>query len=146
MADHPPSERLVALYQRLRDLRTPVPELDELFWAYQRRVEHPLTHYDLETYEACRREGDPTARAVSDPGALLGHLEAAWPGVQLTLSNRTGRLAVQVLIPGPGVSGGFRGEVPLSEIGRGVAAAFAQAEEKALSLQQRLGAVHDLEL
>jgi len=140
------SEHLQAL---IGDLKAPLwdDRLNQAFWAHDRRVAFPLTHYDEETWEGCLREGDPTARAVTQPEAILRHIEEKWPGSRLQLTAQNGRAHVTLLITGlgRGVEGEFKGEVPLTELGRAIAIAFLRADDMAVSLQQRLLAVSDLE-
>lgn len=121
--------------------------LNQVFWAHDRRVEYPLTHYDEETLEECLREGDPTARAITQPEGILRHIEERWPGSRLQITAQNGRAHVTLLITGlgGGVEGEFKGEVPLTELGRAIAVAFLWADDMAVSLQQRLLAVSDLE-
>ena len=137
------TERLTGM---LQDGKTPVWELDQAFWARDRDVDYPLTHYDLEHWEGCVREGDPAAQAVSDPGALLRHVELRYPEHRLDLRAENGRARVRLLITGQpvGVEGAFDGETPLGDLGRAVAAAFLRADDLAVSLQQRLLAVSGL--
>jgi hypothetical protein len=131
------TERLTGM---LRDGKTPAWELDQAFWARDRGVDYPLTHYDLDHWEGCVREGDPAARAVSDPGALLRHVELRYPGHRLDLRAENGRARVRLLLTGQpiGVEGAFDGETPLADLGRAVAAAFLSADDMAVSLEQRL--------
>lgn len=140
------SARLQAL---IGDLKAPLwdDRLNQAFWAHDRRVVFPLTHYDEETWEGCLREGDPTARAVTQPEAILRHIEEKWPGSRLLINAQNGRAHVTLLITGlgRGVEGEFKGEVPLTELGRAIAVAFLRADDMAVSLQQRLLAVSDLE-
>lgn len=140
------SARREKLSASLGDLKTPAWTLDQAFWAHDRGVEHPLTNYDLETWESCVREGDPAARAVSDTGAMLRHIEDRWPESKLEIKAQNGKARVTLLITGlgRGVEGEFQGAVPLAEIGRGIAIAFLKADGMAQSLQQRLFAVSDL--
>ena len=140
------SEPLQAL---IGDLKTPLwdDRLNQAFWAHDRGVEFPLTHYDEETWEGCLREGDPTAWAVTRPEAILKHIEEKWPGSRLQINAQNGRAHVTLLITGlgRGVEGEFKGEVPLTDLGRAIAIAFLRADDMAVSLQQRLLAVSDLE-
>lgn len=137
------TERLTGM---LRDRKTPAWELDQAFWARERGVDYPLTHYDLDHWEGCVREGEPAARAVSDPGALLRHVELRYPGHRLDLRAENGRARVRLLLTGQpvGVEGEFEGDTPLSDLGRAVAAAFLRADDLASSLQQRLLGVSGL--
>lgn len=137
------TERLTGM---LRDGKTPAWELDQAFWARDRGVDYPLTHYDLDHWEGCVREGDPAAQAVSDPGALLRHVELRYPGHRLDLRAENGRARVRLLLTGQpvGVEGAFDGETPLADLGRAVAAAFLSADDMAVSLQQRLLGVSGL--
>lgn len=137
------TERLTGM---LRDRKTPIWELDQAFWARERGVDYPLTHYDLDHWEGCVREGEPAARAVSDPGALLRHVELRYPGHRLDLRAENGRARVRLLLTGQpvGVEGEFEGDTPLSDLGRAVAAAFLRADDLASSLQQRLLGVSGL--
>ena len=137
------TERLTGM---LRDRKTPAWELDQAFWARERGVDYPLTHYDLDHWEGCVREGEPAARAVSDPGALLRHVELRYPGHRLDLRAENGRARVRLLLTGQpvGVEGEFEGDTPFSDLGRAVAAAFLRADDLASSLQQRLLGVSGL--
>lgn len=139
------SETLQAL---IGDLKTPLwdDRLNQAFWAHDRRIEYPLTHYDEQTWEGCLREGGPTARAVTQPEAILRHIEEKWPGSRLQITAQNGRAHVTLLITGlgRGVEGEFKGEVPLTDLGRAIAIAFLRADDMAVSLQQRLLAVSDL--
>jgi hypothetical protein len=137
------TERLTGL---ISNPKVPVWELDQAFWARERGVDYPLTHYDLDHWEGCVREGEPAARAVSDPGALLRHVELRYPGHRLDLRAENGRARVRLLLTGQpvGVEGEFEGDTPLSDLGRAVAAAFLRADDLASSLQQRLLGVSGL--
>lgn len=148
MAQAKPS-RSESLQALIGDVKTPLwdDRLNQAFWAHDRRVEYPLTHYDEETWEGCLREGDPTARAVTHPEAILRHIEEKWPGSRLHITAQNGRAHVTLLITGlgRGVEGEFKGEVPLTDLGRAIAIAFLRADDMAVSLQQRLLAVYGLE-
>jgi len=132
----------------LRDGKTPAWELDRAFWAREREVYYPLTHYDLDHWEVCAREGDPAARAISDTGALLRHIEESWPKSRLRVAAQNGVAQVSLLITGlpVGVEGEFKGEAPLPELGRAVAIAFLRADEMAFRLQRRLFRVADIKV
>lgn len=138
------TERLTGM---LQDGKTPAWELDRAFWARDRKVDYPLTHYDLEHWEGCVREGDPAARAISDPGALLRHIEESRPGSRLKVVAQNGKAQVSLMITGlpVGVEGEFKGEAPLSGLGTAIATAFLKADEMANTLQQRLYRVEGLE-
>lgn len=137
------TDRLTGL---ISNPKIPVWELDQAFWARDRGVDYPLTHYDLEHWEGCMREGDHAAQAVSDTGALLRLIEDRYPGHRLDLRAENGRARVRLLLTGQpvGVEGEFEGDTPLSDLGRAVAAAFLRADDLASSLQQRLLGVSGL--
>lgn len=143
------SPRSRHLQDLIGDLNTPLwdDRLNQAFWAHDRRVAFPLTHYDEETWEGCLREGDPTARAVTQPEAILRHIEEKWPGSRLQLTAQNGRAHATLLITGlgRGLEGEFKGEVPLTDLGRAIAIAFLRADDMAVSLQQRLLRVSDIE-
>jgi hypothetical protein len=135
------------LIAMITDGKTPAWDLDEAFWAHDRQVDYPLTHYDRETFEGCAREGDPSARAIGDPGALLRRIEEKWPGAQLSLMARDGKMRAAILIPGVGrgVEADFRGDFRLPDLGRGIAVAFLKADGMAIDLRRRLLAVEGLD-
>jgi len=126
--------------------RLPVWELDQAFWACERGVEFPLTHYDLETWEESRREGAPAATLVSDAGALTRYIEECWPDHRIDMRFEKGHARIEVMILGLGIgaSSTFTGKLPLSELNRGLSIAFSGAHQVALDLQQRLYAVAGL--
>lgn len=142
------AERLSAM---ILNPKIPVWELDQAFWARIRGADYPLTHYDLDHWEGCAREGDPAAQAVSDTGALLRLIEDLYPGHRLDLRAEGGRARVSLLITQTrsgklpiGVSGEFQGEATPSEIGRAIALATVRADEMARDLERRLNAVAGL--
>lgn len=137
------TERLTAM---ITHAKIPAWHLDQAFWARDRMANYPLATCDLEDWEGSVREGDPAAQAISDPGALLRHLENRWPGSRLKIAAQDGRAHVALLITGLpiGVEGEFKGEVSLTDIGRAIAVAFLKADDMAVSLQRRLHAVHGL--
>lgn len=147
MSDSAPMtpERLAGL---LLDPATPAWDLDQAFWAWHRKVDHPLANYDLEHWEGCAREGDPAAQAVSDTAALLRLIEDRYPGHRLDLRAEGGRARVSLLVVETrtgklprAVSGEFLGEMPLSGLGRAIALATVRADGLAQDLERRLAAV-----
>lgn len=143
------ADRLTAM---IEDSRTPDLELDQAFWARDRGVDYPLTHYDEETWEACAQEGDPAARAISNPGALFRFIEERYPGHRLDIRAEGTRAKVSLLVEelstGPlpiAVSGEFLGDARLSGIGRAVVIATIRADALSRDLQRRLAAVADLD-
>ncbi|WP_108127615.1 hypothetical protein [Gemmobacter caeni] len=129
----------------------PLWELDQAFWARERGVDYPLTHYDLETWEESVREGDPAARAVSDTGDLLRLIEDRYPGHRLDLRAEGGRARISLLITETrdgklpiGVAGEYQGEAPPSRLGRAIALATVRADGLARGLDLRLKAVAGL--
>lgn len=134
---------LYEVAELIRSKAKPDWELDEIFWACERRVDYPLTHYDHETYEGARREGAPEARLVSDAGALTRYIEETWPKTRINMRLEKGLAKIEVVISdlAIGASSTFTGKLALSELNRGLAIAFAGAHEAALSLQQRLYAM-----
>ncbi len=142
------AERLAAM---IEDDKAPLWDLDQAFWARERGVEYPLTHYDLETWEESVREGDPAARAVSDTNDLFRIIEDRYPGHRLDLRAEGGRARVSLLITATrtrslprGVSGEVQGEFAMSGLGRAIALATVRADGLAQSLEQRLWAVSGL--
>lgn len=129
--------------EMIRANKRPLWEQDQAFWACERGVDFPLTHYDLETWEQACREGTPTARLVSDAGALTRYIEETWTKTQILARLEKGLAKIEVVISdlAIGASSTFTGKLALSELNRGLAIAFAGAHEAALSLQQRLSAV-----
>lgn len=144
----PPDKTITAEALRvvLENTTRPIWDCDEAMWARERRVEYPLTHYDRNTFEQGRREGDPEARLASDQGSLLRYLEKTWPGSRLEIKAQGGKVAIEIVIAGleMGVSGEFRGHLPLSEINRGLALAFSNAHERATHIKQRFFALEDV--
>ena len=63
--------------------------LDQAFWAHDRGVDYPLTHYDEETWEAFLREGHPAARAVTNPGACCATSRTGGRGASWRSRRRT---------------------------------------------------------
>lgn len=142
------AERLAAM---IGDEQVPLWDLDQAFWARERGVDYPLTHYDLETWEESVREGDPAARAVSDTGDLFRLIEDRYPGHRLDLRAEGGRARVSLLITETrngrlpvGASGQFEGKTTPSQIGRAIALATVRADGLVRSLEQRLWAVSGL--
>lgn len=141
------AERLAGM---IEDEKIPLWDLDQAFWAHERGVDYPLTHYDLETWEESVRERDPAARAVSDTGDLLRIIEDRYPGHRLDLRAEGGRARVSLLITatgtGPlpsqavmrGVSGEVQGEFAMSDLGRAIALATVRADGLARDLERRL--------
>lgn len=127
----------------LRDQKLDLFALDGAVWSHLRKIEWPLTHYDTETFLECRREGAPSARAVSEPTAILRFLEDEHTSVRMKIETGERIAAVSIFIGGYsiGVGGEFRGEFSFSELGRAVAAAGVAAHHKACSLRNRLSAV-----
>jgi len=151
MADMAPmtADRLAAM---IEDEKIPLWDLDQAFWAHERGVDYPLTHYDLETWEESVREGDPAARAVSDTGDLLRIIEDRYPGHRLDLRAENGRARVSLLItetgtrPLPrGVAGDVHGEFAMSGLGRAIALATVRADGLARDLERRLLGVEGLD-
>lgn len=135
-------ERLAAM---IEDEKVPLWELDQAFWARERGVDYPLTHYDLETWEESVREGDLSARAVSDTGDLLRIIEDRYPGHRLDLRAEGGRARISLLITATGtrslprgVSGEVHGEFAMSNLGRAIALATVRADGLARDLERRL--------
>lgn len=130
----------------LENMTTPIWECDEAFWAREKRVQYPLTHYDQDTFDNSRREGAPEARLASDQGALLSYLEETWPGSRVDIKAQNGRVAIEILITGleMGISGQFLGELPMSRINRGLALAFRDAHEGANRIRQRFASLEDV--
>lgn len=142
------TERLTGL---ISNPKVPVWELDQAFWAHDRGVDYPLTHYDLDHWEGCVREGDPAAQAVSDTGALLRLIEDRYPGHRMDLRAEGGRARISLLITETrdgklpiGVSGEFQGEAAASQIGRAIALATVRADGLARNLERRLTAIEGL--
>lgn len=142
------TDRLTGL---ISNPKIPVWELDQAFWARDRGVDYPLTHYDLEHWEGCMREGDHAAQAVSDTGALLRLIEDRYPGHRLDLRAEGGRARVSLLITETqtgklpiGASGEFQGEATPSQLGRAIALATVRADGLARDLERRLAAVEGL--
>lgn len=132
--------------EMIRANKRPLWEQDQAFWAFDRGVDFPLTHYDLETWEQACREGAPAARLVSNAGALTRYIEETWQKTRIDMRLEKGMAKIDVVIQDMeiGASSSFTGKLPLSELNRGLAIAFAGAHEAALSLQQRLYAVRGL--
>ena len=114
--------------------------LDMAVWAYFRKADWPLPHYDEETCWECRKEGDPRTRLVSDASGFLSCLEESHPGVRMKLETGDRKIAVEISISGYGigVSGAYRGPFNFADIGRAIAHAGLDADQRACSLQQRI--------
>lgn len=127
----------------------PAWEKDEAFWAYIKKHDYPLTQYDLSTWEGCRREGDPLARAISDTSSLLEYIEGAWEGHRIEINAKGGKAEAKITLTDPsiyiGVSAGACGQFTLSDLGSCLAIAFIKANDLALNLQSRMLQVYDVE-
>lgn len=135
-----PENRITRIQALLKDPKADSYALDQAVWAYFRKVDFPLTHYDEETFRECRSEGDPEARGVSDANGFLLCLEASHPGVRLKIETGGEKIRVYISVSGYGigVSGTYRGPFGFAGIGRAIAHAGLDADHLACSLRQRL--------
>lgn len=120
--------------------------LDQAFWAHVRRVDFPLTHYDLETWEDCARDGEKVARATSRFENLVAHLDESFPGNRVSLDMQNGQIRIRVLVPdlGTRIEASFQGVVEPARLGLAVAHVFVDVDRMAAALRARLSAVAGL--
>ncbi|MCE6958718.1 hypothetical protein LAZ40_06615 [Cereibacter sphaeroides] len=128
--------------------RTDEHELNQAFWACERGVPYPLNEVDRWIWRDACDGLDETATLASDEGALLRHIEGAWQKHHIRIQASAGKADISVDLSDPslvaGVSGRFQGALPLRNLSRGLAAAFAQAHGVALDQKARLNRVSDI--
>lgn len=73
--------------------------LDQMFWSARRKVEFPLTSYDLETWEQCLREGTPEATLTTNLEMATTYAQKALlPEARLSLEVSEKRVSAEITI------------------------------------------------
>jgi hypothetical protein len=126
----------------LADAPTGTLQLDEMLWEHEQSRPSPAPEFQG-TWRDAYRQGRPGACLTTNPGAALKVIEAIYDGSRIDMRLEKGLALIKVDLHGPGwrVGAEFKGPLALSELGIGMARAFFNAHERAVTLTANLASV-----
>jgi len=124
----------------LREAEVGSEDLDRLFWSRTYGCDYPLTHYDRETFDECRAEGQPSASMTTNAQMAFQMIEEAFPKARLEIETQTDKMMVKTTISdldfGGPITGKFIGRLPISQVALAITTSFSEMLGKYLKIEQ----------
>lgn len=126
--------------EKLRAAGAGSEDLDRLVWSRLYGCDHPLTHFDEDTFYQCRAEGQAYASVTTNAQMALVMLEEKHPDASIEIETRGGKIRVKTMVSnldfGGPITGKFAGSLPISQMSLAIAATFCEMHGKYLRIEQ----------
>ena len=134
--------RYEIISRTLADAPTGTLQLDEMLWDHEQARPSPDPEF-LGLWRDAYRQGRPGACLTTNSGAALKVIEAIYDDSRIDMRLEKGLALIKIDLHGPGwcVGAEFKCKLALSELGLGMARAFLNAHERAVTLSANLASV-----